>query len=182
MSNTLPNRLRQAAQYTGLDSMRELLIEAAGALEVAQQRPAEQGRPTDDHLWDQTLRERDDYHEWADRLAGAIAFNLGVEIGEHSNINNPWRQAIDAIEEAIPLAERACTCHPDDAPPNPCAMKYSFSECKKAAAQPQERKPLTDEQITAACSAAHATCKLNTRIRWSVVFTRAIEAAHGIKD
>lgn len=36
MSNTLPSRLRAAAQYTGLDSMRELLIEAAGALERAE--------------------------------------------------------------------------------------------------------------------------------------------------
>lgn len=34
MSKTLAERLRQAAQYTGLDSMRELLIEAAGALDV----------------------------------------------------------------------------------------------------------------------------------------------------
>lgn len=68
------------------------------ALYAATQLPAEQPRPSDDDLWDQTLRERDDYHDWADRLAGAIAAHLGVEIGDHSNLNNPWQQAIEAIE------------------------------------------------------------------------------------
>jgi hypothetical protein len=26
--------------------------------------------------------------------------------------------------------DRACTCHPDDNPPQPCARKYALSECK----------------------------------------------------
>ena len=64
--------------------------------------PAE-ARPTDDALWDQTLRERDEYHETADKLAAAIAKYLGVDIGEHSNLNCPWDQALDAIENARPV-------------------------------------------------------------------------------
>lgn len=29
-----------------------------------------------------------------------------------------------------PLPARACTCHPDDNPPVPCAQQYASSECK----------------------------------------------------
>ncbi len=57
-------------------------------------------RPTDDKLWDQTLRERDGYQDWADKLAAAIAAHTGVDIGEHSSVNCPWLNALDAIPEA----------------------------------------------------------------------------------
>lgn len=56
-----------------------------------------QPRPSDDKPWDQTLQERDSYHKWADRLAAAIAAHTGVDIGEHSNVNNPWQEALDAL-------------------------------------------------------------------------------------
>jgi hypothetical protein len=62
--------------------------------------PSAPQRPSDDELWDQTLQERDDYHEWADKLANAIASHFGVEIGEHSNLNEPWANALEAIEAA----------------------------------------------------------------------------------
>lgn len=29
-------------------------------------------------------------------------------------------------------ADRPCTCHPDDNPPNPCAGKYALNECRAA--------------------------------------------------
>ncbi len=32
-----------------------------------------------------------------------------------------------------PIPARACTCHPDDNPPVPCAQKYALSECRAAA-------------------------------------------------
>jgi hypothetical protein len=54
-------------------------------------------RPTDDELWDQTIQERDQYHEWADKLAAAIADHFGIDIGEHSNLNNPWSVALDTF-------------------------------------------------------------------------------------
>lgn len=54
-------------------------------------------RPTDDALWDQTIQERDQYHEWADKLAAAIADHFGIDIGEHSNLNNPWLVALDTF-------------------------------------------------------------------------------------
>lgn len=58
-------------------------------------------RPTDDELWDQTLRERDEYHETADKLAAAIGKHFGVDIGEHSNANCPWEEALEVIENAV---------------------------------------------------------------------------------
>lgn len=60
-------------------------------------------RPTDDELWDATLRDRDAYHDWADKLADAIANYFGVDIGEHSNQNLPWDEALQAIENAEPV-------------------------------------------------------------------------------
>ncbi|MDN7703307.1 hypothetical protein QZM15_33010 [Burkholderia sp. AU44665] len=60
--------------------------------------------PTDDQLWDQTLRERDEYHEAADKLAAAIAKHFGVDIGEHSNVNCPWNEALEVIENAAPAS------------------------------------------------------------------------------
>jgi len=44
---------------------------------------------------------RDENHEWADRLANAIAEHLGVDIGEHSNMNLPWRAALIALTDAV---------------------------------------------------------------------------------
>lgn len=64
-------------------------------------------RPSDDKLWDQTLRERDRYHEVADRLAGAIAEYFGADIGEHSSANCPWDEAERVIEEAEPYQPTA---------------------------------------------------------------------------
>jgi len=57
-------------------------------------------RPTDDALWDQTIRERDEYHDIADELADAIAQHLNVDIGEHSSANSPWVRALESIKNA----------------------------------------------------------------------------------
>lgn len=65
---------------------------------------APQASPSDDKLWDQTLTERDEYHDMADKLANAIADHLLIEIGEHSSSNCPWMRALEAIENAAPQA------------------------------------------------------------------------------
>jgi hypothetical protein len=67
----------------------------------------ENARPSDDKLWNQTLAERDEYHDMADKLANAIADHLLVEIGEHSSSNCPWMRALEAIENAAPQASEA---------------------------------------------------------------------------
>lgn len=51
------------------------------------------------------IDERDQYHEWANKLADAIAERLGVEIGEHSNLNSPWENALAFIEATPPEVE-----------------------------------------------------------------------------
>lgn len=60
--------------------------------------------PHDQHERDVTeaLRERDEAQEWADRLAYAVA---PVEvIGEHSNLNSPWQNALDVLRDRGPAA------------------------------------------------------------------------------
>jgi hypothetical protein len=44
------------------------------------------------------IDERDRCAAWADRLADAIATYTGVDIGEHSNMNDPWGNALEALE------------------------------------------------------------------------------------
>jgi len=75
-------------------------------------------RPIDDELWDATMRDRDTYHEWADRLAEAISQHFDAHIGEHSNMNCPWAEALQVIEMADPdplaVPLPACTCPSGD--------------------------------------------------------------------
>jgi len=54
-----------------------------------------------DRQADQLLRERDTAQEWADKLAEAISVYFGEDIGEHSNLNNPWVVALDVVEAAM---------------------------------------------------------------------------------
>lgn len=84
-----------------MDAIRPYLAaQPAAAAPDAQAEP----RPSDDALWDATIRDRDQYHEWADKLADAISKYFGAYIGEHSNTNLPWAEALEAIEAAEPFA------------------------------------------------------------------------------
>lgn len=62
--------------------------------------PAAQDEDWNDDLT-KALFERDQYHEMADDLAASIAEMTGVDIGEHSSANFPWRNALDAAENWI---------------------------------------------------------------------------------
>ena len=44
---------------------------------------------------EQIALERDIYENYADRLSLKIAEAAGVDIGEHSNVNHPWQNALD---------------------------------------------------------------------------------------
>lgn len=89
----------EACDATGIDDRTfRRLMSALKVLDKRTRAPA-LPRPDDDALWDKTLKERDDYHEWADELAARIATITGVDIGEHSSTNCPWQNAIDAAEE-----------------------------------------------------------------------------------
>lgn len=51
------------------------------------------------------ILERDTAEEWADKLAGLIASMTGFEIGEHSNINNPWERAAEAADAFLKMKQ-----------------------------------------------------------------------------
>lgn len=50
----------------------------------------------------QTMKERENATTWADKLAYAVGSES--EIGEHSNANNPWREALALLETKQELA------------------------------------------------------------------------------
>lgn len=43
------------------------------------------------------LEERDNAEDWAEQLANDISAVTGIDIGEHSNMNNPWANALEAL-------------------------------------------------------------------------------------
>lgn len=53
----------------------------------------------EEHSHAKTIDDRDSYHDQADALAMAISELTGVDIGEHSSANNPWAEALVAIDE-----------------------------------------------------------------------------------
>lgn len=56
---------------------------------------------------DRLLKERDSAQEWADKLAEAIGAYFDRDVGEHSNLNNPWAVALELIEDAGLAAAKA---------------------------------------------------------------------------
>lgn len=113
---------------------------------------------------DEALSERDKYHEAADDLAAQIAAITGEEIGEHSNINEPWRNAMLAADEYI--------------------AKQIRSLCARAPA----REPLTRQQIQKividVCDKIYPQDNASYSEADTVfygAFVHAIEAAHNIK-
>lgn len=51
-----------------------------------------------DNQLTQALQERDRYHDVADALAAGVARHFDADIGEHSNMNDPWQNALDFLE------------------------------------------------------------------------------------
>ena len=61
----------------------------------------------------QLIKERDLYSDKADELAQAIADHFGGDIGEHSNMNCPWENALLHISPAViqtTLSGPQCSC------------------------------------------------------------------------
>jgi hypothetical protein len=159
---------------------------------------ASEMKAEDDEAILRVIDERDSYHEWADKLAAAISAHFGVDIGEHSNVNNPWLQALDAISVApanLPRTERSfanehIASETDGWPEMPPSKGQSptlfedgyaegwarcLQECQKVAklAAPETGPGLTDEQINALWHSLPHGFDSNDTIR----FARAILAA-----
>lgn len=45
------------------------------------------------------IQERERATDWADRLANRISEVTGADIGEHSNLCNPWHEAYEALDD-----------------------------------------------------------------------------------
>ena len=56
---------------------------------------------TEEHNHELTIARRDDAQSWADSLANQIAEAADHEIGEHSNLNNPWDNAQDGLVKLV---------------------------------------------------------------------------------
>lgn len=50
----------------------------------------------------QALTERDTAEEQRDQLVSKLAGYLGLDFGEHSSANDPWQNAMDALDEKPP--------------------------------------------------------------------------------
>lgn len=56
------------------------------------------------HEWEiaELIDQRDNAEDWANELSAAIASHTGAYIGEHSNMNCPWANALEAIQNTRP--------------------------------------------------------------------------------
>ncbi|HCI2472272.1 TPA: hypothetical protein NOT24_001124 [Pseudomonas aeruginosa] len=54
-----------------------------------------------------TIEQRDNAEHWADQLANAIAERFGVDIGEHSNLNCPWNEALVWMQQPPAQAQHS---------------------------------------------------------------------------
>ena len=49
---------------------------------------------------------------------------------DSTSADDATRRDVSRLSEGLGLVpERACTCHPDDKPPQPCAKQYALAEC-----------------------------------------------------
>ncbi|HFF2105789.1 TPA: hypothetical protein ACGBGH_004792 [Pseudomonas aeruginosa] len=58
-----------------------------------------------------TIEQRDNAEHWADQLAKAIAERFGVDIGEHSNLNCPWNEALVWMQQPPTQAQHSVPDH-----------------------------------------------------------------------
>ncbi|HHX6978703.1 TPA: hypothetical protein ACVGNR_000882 [Pseudomonas aeruginosa] len=78
-------------------------------LKVALARVAEMERKlrNEENAHTTTIEQRDNAEHWADQLANAIAERFGVDIGEHSNLNCPWNEALVWMQQPTAQAQHS---------------------------------------------------------------------------
>lgn len=76
-------------------------LEEANAILEARVAELEQRMGDEEAVHAVTLLTRDRYHDWADKLAQAIAGHMREDIGEHSSANNPWANALELIDDTF---------------------------------------------------------------------------------
>jgi hypothetical protein len=66
---------------------------------LAQLHDARAALANEEHAHGITIDQRENAQSWADSLANQIAALADHEIGEHSNLNNPWDNAQDGLQK-----------------------------------------------------------------------------------
>jgi hypothetical protein len=98
---------------------------------------------------DRLLKQIEYTEEWADKLANAIAERLGVDIGEHSNLNNPWQEALNRCDAPAQDCGTVCRASHADGivcPHDSCDIEDGVRETPQA----QESNPTIGEIATVA--------------------------------
>ena len=97
------DRPADRACIAALHNAAPALLDAADALAtVTRERDeARKALATEEHNHELTIARRDDAQSWADSLANQIAEAADHEIGEHSNLNNPWDNAQDGLVKLV---------------------------------------------------------------------------------
>ena len=70
-----------------------------------------------------TIEQRDNAEHWADQLANTIAERFGVDIGEHSNLNCPWNEALVWMQQPPAQAHHSV----------PEGFREKFKQCMELA-------------------------------------------------
>lgn len=97
-------RLKNTDTALGLEI--DANIDAKIRAEAAEAKLAQIEKKHDKEITE-VIKERDQCEAWADKLSHAIG---GTGIGEHSNINNPWANALEIAESADAVGELALKC------------------------------------------------------------------------
>ncbi|MHA5404927.1 hypothetical protein ACVSMJ_10930 [Pseudomonas aeruginosa] len=108
---TKADQLREALEWRKEDQagQRELLRSVTAERDSALARVEELERElrNEENAHTTTIEQRDNAEHWADQLANAIAERFGVDIGEHSNLNCPWNEALVWMQQPPAQAQHS---------------------------------------------------------------------------
>lgn len=99
--NQIRAALSQLAEPTDTYTAVDMATAAAQGFRDGQA-AVEQAAAQDEREIAELIDQRDNAEDWANKLSDAIASHTGAYIGEHSNMNCPWANALEAIENTRP--------------------------------------------------------------------------------
>ncbi|EPO5639683.1 hypothetical protein ACIUZH_18350 [Pseudomonas aeruginosa] len=103
LQNEIREREAEIARLDGLVSGRTAERDAA----LARVAELERELRDEENAHITTIEQRDNAEHWADQLAKAIAERFGVDIGEHSNLNCPWNEALVWMQQPPTQAQHS---------------------------------------------------------------------------
>lgn len=103
LQNEIREREAEIARLDGLVSGHTAERDAA----LARVAELERKLRNEENAHTTTIEQRDNAEHWADQLANAIAERFGVDIGEHSNLNCPWNEALVWMQQPPAQAQHS---------------------------------------------------------------------------